>query len=126
MLDRPLYRYIFNELSKEKRMVFMAGARRVGKTSLAEMIGRSYPNRVYLSWEIPEHRTRLIRNPAFFEEVERRNESTPLVMLDEIHRHRGWRKYLRDVYDRSQGAYQFLVAASSRLDSPQRRGDSIA
>jgi uncharacterized protein len=126
MLDRPLYRHIFNELSKEKRMVFMAGARRAGKTSLGEMIGQSYPNQVYLSWEIPEHRTQLIRNPAFFEEVERRDESMPLVILDEINRYRGWRKYLRSVYDRFQGAYQFLAAASSRLDSPQRRGDSMA
>jgi hypothetical protein len=114
MLDRPLYRHIWRELTREKRMVFMAGARRVGKTTLGEMIGQSYPNRVYVNWEIPEDRTRLIRNPAFFEETERRDESTPLVMFDEINRHRGWRRYL------------FLVAGSSRLDHPQRRGDSLA
>lgn len=79
MLDRPLYRNIWKELTREKRMVFMAGARRVGKTTLGEMIGQSYPNRVYLNWELPEDRTRLIRTPAFFEEVERQDESTPLV-----------------------------------------------
>jgi predicted AAA+ superfamily ATPase len=126
MLDRLLYRNIWKELTKEKRMVFMAGARRVGKTTLGEMIAESFANREYLSWEIPEHRTRLIRNPTFFEAVERRDESTPLVMFDEINRHRGWRKYLKGVYDRFQDDYQFLVAGSSRLDYPQRKGDSLA
>jgi predicted AAA+ superfamily ATPase len=126
MLDRPLYRHIFHELSKEKRMVFMSGARRVGKTTLGEMIGQGFANRVYLNWEIPEHRTRLIRSPAFFEELERQDESAPLVMLDEINRNRGWRRYLKGAYDRFQNRYQFLIAGSSRLDFPQRRGDSLA
>src|SRR5512139_1528259 len=126
MLDRPLYRNIWKELTKEKRMVFMAGARRVGKTTLGDMIAESFANRAYVSWEIPEHRTRLIREPAFFEEIERRDESTPFVMFDEINRHRGWRKYLKGAYDRVEGDYQFLVAGSSRLDYPQRKGDSLA
>ncbi len=126
MLDRPLYRRMFKELSKEKRMVFVAGARRVGKTTLGDLIGRSYPNQSYLSWEIPEHRTRLIRNPSFFTETERRDESTPLVMFDEINRHRGWRRYLKGAYEEFGDDYQFLVAGSSRLDHPQRRGDSLA
>jgi predicted AAA+ superfamily ATPase len=90
------------------------------------MIGKSFSNQVYLNWEIPEHRMRLIRNPAFFEEVERRNESTPLVMLDEINRHRGWRTYLQEAWDRFQTDYQFLVLGSSRLDYTMRRGDPLA
>jgi hypothetical protein len=125
MLDRPLYRHMWEELTREKRMVFMAGARRAGKTTLGEMIGQCYPNRVYVNWEIPEDRTRMIRNPTFFEETERRDESTPLVMFDEINRHRGWRRYLKGTYERFEGRYQFLVAGSSRLDQPQRRGDSL-
>jgi predicted AAA+ superfamily ATPase len=126
MLDRPLYRQIWKELTREKRMVFMAGARRVGKTTLGDMIGQAYPNHVYVNWEIPQDRTRMIRNPSFFEETERRDESAPLVTFDEINRHRAWRRYLKGAYDRSEGRYQFLVAASSRLDQPQRRGDSLA
>jgi hypothetical protein len=104
----------------------MAGPRRVGKTTLGEMIGESYPNQVYVNWEIPGDRTRLIRNPAFFEEAERKDESTPFVMFDEINRHRGWRKYIKGAYDRVESDYQFLVTGSSRLDYPQRKGDSLA
>ena len=126
MLDRPLYQHIWKELTKEKRMVFMAGARRVGKTTLGEMIAQTFPNQVYLSWESPVDRARLIREPAFFETVERRDESTPFVMFDELNKHRGWRKYLKGVYDRFQDDYQFLIVGSSRLDYPQRRGDSLS
>lgn len=126
MLDRPLYRNIFKELTREKRMVFMAGARRVGKTTLGDMIAETYANRVYLNCETPEGRARLIRNPAFFEEVERRDESAPFVMFDEINRYRGWRSFLKGAYDRVEGDYQFMAAGSSRLDYPQRRGDSLA
>ena len=50
----------------------------------------------------------------------------PLVVLDEITRHRGWRKYVKGIYDRSEGDYQFLLIGSSRMDHPQRRGDSLA
>ena len=126
MLDRPLYRNTWKELTKENRMVFMEGARRVGKTTLGEMIAESFANHEYLSWEIPEHRARLIREPAFFEAVERRNESVPFIMFDEINKHRGWRKYVKGTYDRSEGDYQFLLIGSSRMDQPQRRGDSLA
>jgi uncharacterized protein len=126
MLERPLYRHLFKELSKEKRMVFLAGARRVGKTTLGELIGEGFPNQDYLNWEIPQDRTRLIRNPAFFEQIERRDETVPLVVLDEINRYRGWRKYVKGAYDRTEGDYQFLLIGSSRMDYLQRRGDSLA
>jgi uncharacterized protein len=126
MLNRPMYRHIFKEISKEKRMVFLSGARRVGKTTLGELIGEGYPNQGYLNCETPQDRTRLIRNPGFFEGIERRDESTPLVVLDEINRHRGWRKYVKGAYDRTEGDYQFLLIGSSRMDHPRRRGDSLA
>jgi predicted AAA+ superfamily ATPase len=107
-------------------MVFVGGPRRVGKTTLGEIIGRSFANQMVLNWEIPEHRMRLIRNPALFEEIERRDESRPFVMLDEINRHRGWRKYLKAAYDSTQSDCQFFITGSSRLDHPSRRGDSLA
>jgi hypothetical protein len=47
-------------------------------------------------------------------------------MFDEINRHRSWRRYLKSAYDRVEGDYQFLVTGSSRLDYPQRKGDSLA
>ncbi|MCK5416903.1 MAG: ATP-binding protein [Desulfobacterales bacterium] len=126
MLPRPLYSEIWNALSSEKNMVFMAGPRQAGKTTLAQNIARSFVNSVYFNWDIPDHRIRLINNPAFFEEIERKDASIPLVVFDEIHKHRDWKNYLKGVYDQFQHAYQFLISGSGRLDTYQKGSDSLA
>ena len=107
-------------------MIFMAGPRQVGKTTLAQNLAESYPNHVYLNWDILSHRSRFIENPTFFEEIERKDESTPLVVLDEIHKYKDWKNYLKGIYDQFHQEYQFLVSGSGRLDIYQKGGDSMA
>ncbi len=107
-------------------MLFMAGPRQVGKTTLAQSLAESYTNRVYLNWDIPSHRSRLIENPTFFEEIDRKDESIPLVVFDEIHKYKDWKNYLKGVYDQFRREYQFLVSGSGRLDIYQKGGDSLA
>lgn len=126
MDSRPLYIKIWQELSRDKSMVFLAGPRQVGKTTLGQLIAGSFKNSLYFNWDIPEHRTRLIENPAFFETVERRDSSTPLIILDEIHKYKNWKNYLKGVYDQFHKKYRFLVSGSGRLDIYQKGGDSLA
>lgn len=126
MHTRELYQNIWRELARDKAMIFLAGPRQSGKTTLATLISRSFTNSLYFNWDIPRDRTRLIENPAFFEEVERRDASRPLVILDEIHKYKEWKNYLKGVYDRFQKDYQFLVSGSGRLDMYQKGGDSLA
>ncbi len=126
MLPRPIYTNIFNELADENSMTFMAGPRQVGKTTLAHRISESYTNHVYFNWDIPDHRTRFVEKPTFFQEIERKDESTPLVIFDEIHKYKDWKNYLKGIYDQFHMAYQFLVSGSGRLDIYQKGGDSLA
>jgi len=42
-------------------MVFMPGPRQTGKTTLAQWIAADYVNRLYVNWDIPADRTRLIK-----------------------------------------------------------------
>jgi predicted AAA+ superfamily ATPase len=126
MLPRPLYSRIFTDLIRDKSMIFMAGPRQVGKTTLAQSLAESYTNNVYLNWDILSHRSRFIENHTFFEEIERKDESTPLVILDEIHKYKDWKNYLKGIYDQFHQAYQFLVSGSGRLDIYQKGGDSLA
>ncbi len=126
MLPRPLYSRIFNNLIREKSMLFMAGPRQAGKTTLAQSLAESYANHIYLNWDILSHRSRLIENPTFFEEIERKDESTPLVVFDEIHKYKDWKNYLKGIYDQFHQEYQFLVSGSGRLDIFQKGGDSMA
>lgn len=126
MISRPLYINVWNDLAIEKRMIFLAGPRQVGKTTLSQMIAQSYSNHIYLNWDIPGHRTRFIDNPSFFQEIERVDETLPLVVLDEIHKYKDWKNYLKGIYDQCHHEFQFLVSGSGRLDLYQKGGDSLA
>ena len=57
MQDRYLRSQIERDL--ERKMVFVAGPRQVGKTTLA----RSLPGaeKGYLNWDVPEHRERILK-----------------------------------------------------------------
>ena len=126
VIDRPGYAAIWTELARDKGMVFMAGPRQAGKTTLANRIAGVRPNHVYFNWDVVSDRARLLRDPHFFEQVERVDASTPLVVFDEIHKYRDWKNYLKGVYDRFHRDYQFLVTGSGRLDLYRRGGDSLA
>lgn len=117
---------IWEKLSAEKAMVFMAGPRQAGKTTLSEMIGDTFTHRIYFNWDIPRHRAMLIENPAFFEEIERKDATTPMVIFDEIHKYRDWKNYLKGVYDQYNKEFTFLITGSGRLDMYQKGGDSLA
>ena len=120
MYARELYKTIWQELAADKEMIFLAGPRQAGKTTLAHMIARDFANSLYFNWDIPEERAKLLRNPSFFEEVARRDASLPLIIFDEIHKYRDWKNYLKGVYDRFRSEYRFLVSGSGRLDIYQK------
>jgi predicted AAA+ superfamily ATPase len=126
MWRREKYKRIWNELAEEKAMVFLAGPRQSGKTTLAKSIAAEYASSLYFNWDILAHRDRLIKNGTFFEEVERKGPDRPLIILDEIHKYRDWKNYLKGVYDQFYAAYRFLVSGSGRLDLYQKGGDSLA
>ncbi len=107
-------------------MIFLAGPRQAGKTTLAQIISREFTNHIYRNWDIADHRTQFIENPLFFETLERKDASTPLVVLDEIHKYRDWKNYLKGVYDQFHNEFIFLVSGSGRLDLYQKGGDSLA
>jgi predicted AAA+ superfamily ATPase len=107
-------------------MIFLVGPRQAGKTTLAQIISRSFANNLYFNWDIAEHRANFIENPNFFEGVVRKDQSTPLIVFDEIHKYKDWKNFLKGVYDQFHDKYQFLVSGSGRLDLYQKGGDSLA
>jgi hypothetical protein len=96
-------------------MVFLGGPRQVGKTTLAKkLLGGAQAG--YLNWDVAEHRARILR---------RELPDAPLLVLDEIHKHRPWRNYLKGLYDSSPNKPRILVTGSARLDLYRRGGDSL-
>ena len=126
MISRALYHSVWQELASTKAMVFMAGPRQAGKTTLAQAIAGEFADRDYLNWDIASDRNRLLSDPYYFAARERHATSAPMVVFDEIHKYRNWKNYLKGAYDRYHDEYRFLVTGSGRLDTYRKGGDSLA
>ncbi len=116
-IKRYLSKQILSDL--EKKMVFLGGPRQVGKTTLANSL-LPKEKTGYLNWDIGSHRTRILR-----EELPK----TELLVLDEIHKYKKWRNYLKGIFDAIKvdevDHRKILVTGSARLDLYRRGGDSL-
>ncbi len=72
---------------------------------------------VYLNWDSREDRReiRAARWPG----------GEALVVLDELHKWRGWKGWLKGEFDKHRDRLRFLVTGSARLDLYRRGGDSL-
>ena len=126
MIERNDYLHLWHKLAADKSMVFMTGPRQSGKTTLSEQIQKRFKNSVYSNWDIIDHKRKITQNPTFFQEMNRVDDSTPLVIFDEIHKYKNWKNYLKGLYDEFADEYKFLVTGSGRLDVFRKGGDSLA
>jgi len=102
-----------------KKIVFIIGPRQVGKTWLAKEIGKQYPETVYLNYDRLEDR-QIIKKEQWLE------EDTELLILDEIHKMKNWKNYLKGIFDTKSTNLKILVTGSARLDAFRQVGDSLA
>lgn len=109
-------RYLLDQVERDlqKKMVFLAGARQVGKTTLAR--GMRGARSGYLNWDAAEDRERILRGQM---------PSSRLWILDEIHKYRGWRGLVKGLYDKRRKGQRILVTGSARLDLYRFGGDSL-
>jgi predicted AAA+ superfamily ATPase len=98
-------------------MVLLAGPRQVGKTTLARRVLGAWESGVYVSWDNREDR-RDIRSGRW-------PGGPALVVLDELHKWRGWKSWLKGEFDKHRERLRFLVTGSARLDLYRRGGDSL-
>ncbi len=115
-MDRTQKQAIFRDL--QKKMVLLAGPRQAGKTTLAKAIAQEFKSSLYLTYDRMEDR-KIILEEAWLPSVE-------LIILDEIHKMRKWKNYLKGVYDTKQLHQKILVTGSARLEIFNHVGDSLA
>jgi len=111
-----LTRYLAAQVRRDllRKMVFVAGPRQVGKTTLAR--GLRGASAGYLSWDVAADRDRILRRelpPGRF------------WVFDEIHKYRAWRRFLKGLYDARPPRQRILVTGSARLDFYRFGGDSL-
>lgn len=116
MKKRYLVPHLLRDL--DDKMVFIGGARQVGKTSLARYIAenhfRSYD---YLNWDSRDDRKNILQSQF--------KGDAAIVLFDEIHKYKDWKNYLKGQFDKHKGDFKILVTCSARLDVYRRGGDSL-
>ena len=117
MIKRYLEKQILEDL--KDKMVFIAGPRQVGKTTLALEIGRKFfPGRYsYFNWDAREDRKALLREIF--------GADKKLLIFDEIHKYKNWKSYLKGIHDKYKNRFRMLVTGSARLDIYRKGGDSL-
>lgn len=100
-----------------RKMVFLAGPRQVGKTTLAEQVADKFPHHLYLSWDDPKDRRRILK-------AEWPVDPT-VIVLDELHKYARWKSWIKGQYDKHRNAHHFIVTGSARLDVYRKGGDSL-
>ena len=95
-------------------MVFIGGPRQVGKTSLARSLLPA-PG-CELNYDIAAHRQAILRHEL---------PAGDFWFFDEIHKYRGWRNYLKGLFDEHGRSRRILVTGSARLDLYRFGGDSL-
>lgn len=128
MIKRKTYLEIIkHHIKRYEQMIFICGARQVGKTTLAKMLISDEKN--YLNWDNIKQREIIMGH--IFEYID--DEILPnnldgaraLLVLDEIHKYPDWKNYLKGLYDQYKGRVIFIITGSARLDIYHKGGDSL-
>lgn len=102
-----------------KKMVFLGGPRQVGKTTLAQGLIKNYKDGhpAYLNWDNDGARKLILKSEW--------SKDQPLMVLDEIHKRKGWQTLVKGIWDTWKNTQKFLVTGSARLDIFRKGGDSM-
>ncbi len=115
-------RYIEKDILKDlkRKMVFMAGPRQSGKTTLAKQLlkikGENSGER-YMTWDSGSDRENIIK--------ENFPTKKGFLVLDEIHKYSNWRQVVKGLYDKRGHELKLLITGSARLDYYRKGGDSL-
>lgn len=117
--SRYLNKTILNDGLASNKIVFVSGPRQVGKTTLAKSLLQSADN--YFTYDDEDFRRNWAKSPG----AAIAERSSGLIVLDEIHKDRLWKRKLKGLYDTDNKDTQYLVTGSARLDLYRKGSDSL-
>lgn len=113
-------RYLEELIAKDlqRKMVLVTGPRQVGKTTLCRHLMACHASAQYLNWDIAADRAILQRQSW--------SPRATLLVMDEIHKMKGWKTWLKGVVDGRPAGQALLVTGSARMETWRQSGDSLA
>jgi predicted AAA+ superfamily ATPase len=110
---------------KRHKIAMVSGPRQCGKTTLAKRLLTERAAGNYHNWDQREFRRTWARTPSAVLPKPARGHTVPLVVLDEIHKDRLWKRTLKGLYDTLAAPCDFIVTGSARLNIYRRGSDSL-
>ena len=97
------------------KIILLTGPRQCGKTTLAKNLGKTYD---YLNYDSGEDRLALAKKAW--------DRQKQLVIFDELHKMKQWKRWLKGIYDTEGLSPNILVTGSAKLNTYKKVGDSLA
>lgn len=115
-MKRYLHEPVLKDLAK--KMVILTGPRQVGKTYLAKELMAAFKKPQYLNYDALDN-ARVIQSRQWAVNAD-------MLIFDEIHKMKIWKRFLKGIYDTRPAHQSILVTGSSRLDTFRQAGESLA
>ena len=115
-MERTLSPLIQADLAR--KMVFLSGPRQAGKTTLAHSLATAWPAAQIFNWDVADDRRVILRQSW--------SPRAGLVVFDELHKMKDWKRWLKGVYDGRSEGQSILVTGSARLETFRQSGESLA
>lgn len=126
---KRIYEELLEEHLKEYRqMAFLSGPRQIGKTTAGKKASQESPRHEYFNWDDEQHKSYLMQGAEIIASRARLDEVSgikPVLVFDEIHKYRFWKRFLKGFFDRYEDKARIIVTGSARLDVYKKGGDSL-
>lgn len=123
-MERTYTTALTQHLKKYRQMIFVAGPRQVGKTTLCQSIKHQH----YFNWDNQDHRALIIEGPGRIASeigLDALQKKPLIIIFDEIHKYSKWKDFLKGFFDVYGTEIKVIVTGSSRLDIFKKGSDSL-
>jgi predicted AAA+ superfamily ATPase len=127
-MKRLYLEIIEQHLTQHEQMLFLAGPRQVGKSTLCLEAAKFTDRYLYLNWDNLAHRKIILGTETEMLNLLKFNilsNYKPILVFDEIHKFKNWKNYLKGFYDIYKGKINIIVSGSAKLDIFRHGGDSL-
>ncbi|WP_103897579.1 ATP-binding protein [Rickettsia fournieri] len=126
-MDRLYKKQVEEYLTNYGKLVFISGARQVGKTTISKQVIKPNPNSIYLNWDYLEDRNKILNKHTelFKNLLSTISDKKPCLILDEIHKYKDWKSLVKGFYDKFGENIEFIITGSAKLNIYKKGGDSL-